>query len=156
MKDELSRGPWPKDMDSLTKAALAVGIRKEARRGRRTEGRVSMAIAFLRCWQGLLKVGVSQSPWKLTQHSKVQPQGKKEGKDWQAANKCFLCQKPGNFARVCPECSNWQGMVGGTPQGEEEVPQMQGNGKAWLVGNRGSNQAGGAAKSPDQATPKQA
>lgn len=141
VKDELSRGPRAESMDQLTKSALAIGARQEARALERREGKGER-------WRELRIPDIPEPPFPPAEPMEVgtararavsnPSEGrKKEGK---SAKKCYLCQQPGHFARVCPQRKEWQGMAGAVGEREEEnKEQVKAN--AWLPPSGHSSQA---------------
>lgn len=141
VKDELSRAPRAESMDQLTKSALTIGARQEARALERREGKGER-------WKEFRIPDIPEPTFPPAEPmeigtararavSKPSEGGKKEGK---GARKCYLCQQPGHFARVCPQRKEWQGMVGAVEGREEEIPkQVKAN--AWLPPSGHSSQA---------------
>lgn len=124
VKDELSRAPRAESMDQLTKSALTIGARQEARALEKREGKGER-------WRDFripeipepsfppgepMEVGTARA----RAVSNPSEGRKKEGK---SAKKCYLCQQPGHFARVCPQRKEWQGMAGAVGGKEEEVQE---------------------------------
>lgn len=132
VKDELARSPRAESMDQLTKSALTIGARQEARALERREGRGER-------WKEFRIPDIPEPAFppaepmeigtaRARAFSKTSEGAKKEGK---GPRKCYLCQQPGHFARVCPQRKEWQGMVGAVEGGEEGgAEQVKAN--AWL------------------------
>ncbi|XP_060128974.1 lysophospholipase-like protein 1 isoform X1 [Zootoca vivipara] len=161
VKDELSRGPKPSNMDQLSKAALAVGVRQESRWSDKQATRAKRAW-FPRSqekplpqqpFQATPGASQDQEPMQIdsARARAFQTPAAPRRKEGRGGN-CFLCNSPQHLVRDCPHRREWQGKAGTVVPSPTDAAPQQGNGKAWLQETRGGSQAQSADNSPSPPT----